>query len=59
LEKYDLNLKTVCQWNVKYFYDCRKNGTGGPTYEMRWATPEEFMEFKIMPKMLLGILSNN
>ncbi|KAI4462116.1 diacylglycerol lipase -related [Holotrichia oblita] len=37
----------------------RKAGTGGPSFEMRWATAEDFMEFKIMPKMLLDHLPEN
>lgn len=37
----------------------RKTGTGGPTYEMRWATAEEFMEIKVEPRMLLDHLPEN
>ncbi|XP_049776823.1 diacylglycerol lipase-beta-like [Schistocerca cancellata] len=37
----------------------RKNGTGGPDYEMRWAIAEEFTEFRIMPRMLLDHLPEN
>lgn len=37
----------------------RKAGTGGPTYEMRWATAEDFMELKVMPRMLLDHLPEN
>ncbi|GJQ76054.1 hypothetical protein Trydic_g18105 [Trypoxylus dichotomus] len=37
----------------------RKAGTGGPSFEMRWATAEDFMEFKIMPKMLVDHLPEN
>lgn len=37
----------------------RKTKTGGPTYEMRWATPDEFTEFRIMPRMLLDHLPDN
>jgi sn1-specific diacylglycerol lipase len=33
--------------------------TGGPTYEMRWCQPEEFQEFKVMPRMLLDHLPDN
>lgn len=40
---------------MKYnnIYLFRKTKTGGPTYEMRWASPDEFTEFRIMPRMLL------
>ncbi|XP_059622372.1 diacylglycerol lipase-beta-like isoform X2 [Phlebotomus argentipes] len=31
----------------------KKSNSGGPTFEMRWATPEDFMELKIMPRMFL------
>ncbi|CAG9760140.1 unnamed protein product [Ceutorhynchus assimilis] len=37
----------------------RKSGTGGPDYEMRWATAEDFMELKVMPRMLLDHLPDN
>lgn len=37
----------------------RKAGTGGPNYEMRWATSEDFMELKVMPRMLLDHLPEN
>ncbi|CAH0555976.1 unnamed protein product [Brassicogethes aeneus] len=37
----------------------RKAGTGGPSYEMRWATAEDFMEVKAMPRMLLDHLPEN
>ncbi|EFA10154.1 diacylglycerol lipase-beta [Tribolium castaneum] len=37
----------------------RKAGTGGPSYEMRWATAEDFMELKVMPRMLLDHLPEN
>ena len=37
----------------------KKTKTGGPTYEMRWATPEDFTELKVMPKMLLDHLPDN
>lgn len=37
----------------------RKAGTGGPTFEMRWATAEDFMELKVMPRMLLDHLPEN
>ncbi|XP_025832678.1 sn1-specific diacylglycerol lipase beta [Agrilus planipennis] len=37
----------------------RKNGTGGPSYEMRWATAEDFMELKVMPRMLYDHLPHN
>lgn len=40
-----------------YFF--RKTKTGGPTYELRWASPEEFMEFRIMPRMLLDHFPDN
>lgn len=38
---------------------CRKAGTGGPSYEMRWATAEDFTELKVMPRMLLDHLPEN
>lgn len=37
----------------------RKAGTGGPSYEMRWATAEDFTELKVMPRMLLDHLPEN
>lgn len=37
----------------------RKTNTGGPTFEMRWATAEDFMELKVMPRMLLDHLPDN
>ncbi|XP_066995653.2 diacylglycerol lipase-beta isoform X2 [Anabrus simplex] len=37
----------------------RKAGTGGPSYEMRWAVAEEFTEFRVMPRMLLDHLPEN
>lgn len=37
----------------------RKAGTGGPSFEMRWAVAEDFMELKIMPRMLLDHLPEN
>lgn len=37
----------------------RKTKTGGPTYEMRWCQPEEFQEFKVMPRMVLDHLPDN
>ncbi|XP_050310240.1 diacylglycerol lipase-beta-like [Anthonomus grandis grandis] len=37
----------------------RKSGTGGPDYEMRWATAEDFVELKVMPRMLLDHLPDN
>ncbi|XP_060529277.1 diacylglycerol lipase-beta-like [Cylas formicarius] len=37
----------------------RKAGTGGPDFEMRWAKAEDFMELKVMPKMLLDHLPDN
>lgn len=37
----------------------RKSGTGGPSFEMRWACPEDFMEVKVMPRMLLDHLPEN
>ncbi|XP_076251583.1 diacylglycerol lipase-beta-like [Rhynchophorus ferrugineus] len=37
----------------------RKSGTGGPDYEMRWAVAEDFMELKVMPRMLLDHLPDN
>lgn len=38
---------------------CRKSGSGGPGYEMRWAPAEDFMELKVMPRMLLDHLPDN
>lgn len=43
----------------KIIFKFRKTNTGGPTYEMRWATAEEFSEFKVMPRMLLDHLPDN
>lgn len=40
-------------------YIFRKNGTGGPSFEMRWAQAEDFMELKVMPRMLLDHLPDN
>lgn len=37
----------------------RKTKTGGPTFEMRWASAEEFQEFKVMPRMVLDHLPDN
>ncbi|XP_039446380.1 diacylglycerol lipase-beta-like isoform X1 [Culex pipiens pallens] len=37
----------------------KKTNTGGPTFEMRWATAEDFMELKVMPRMLLDHLPDN
>lgn len=43
-----------------YSWDyCRKSGSGGPGYEMRWAPAEDFMELKVMPRMLLDHLPDN
>ncbi|XP_017777073.1 PREDICTED: sn1-specific diacylglycerol lipase beta-like [Nicrophorus vespilloides] len=37
----------------------KKAGTGGPSYEMRWATAEDFMDLKVMPRMILDHLPEN
>uniref|UniRef100_A0A336MWK3 sn-1-specific diacylglycerol lipase n=2 Tax=Culicoides sonorensis TaxID=179676 RepID=A0A336MWK3_CULSO len=37
----------------------KKTNTGGPTFEMRWATPEDFTDLKVMPRMLLDHMPNN
>lgn len=37
----------------------RKTGTGGPTFEMKWAVPEDFTEIKVEPRMLLDHLPEN
>lgn len=37
----------------------KKTKTGGCTYEMRWAVPDDFSEFKVMPRMLLDHLPDN
>lgn len=37
----------------------RKSTNGGRTYEMRWASPEDFMELKVMPRMLLDHFPDN
>lgn len=37
----------------------RKLGTGGPSFEMRWATAEEFTELKVEPRMILDHLPEN
>lgn len=44
------------QFTQIYF---RKSHTGGPTFEMRWATAEDFMELKVMPRMFLDHLPEN
>lgn len=45
----------VCIKNISR----RKNGKGGPDFEMRWATAEDFMELKVMPRMLVDHLPDN
>ncbi|XP_073943872.1 diacylglycerol lipase-beta-like isoform X3 [Choristoneura fumiferana] len=37
----------------------RKVRTQEPTYELRWACPEDFMELQVMPRMLLDHLPEN
>ncbi|KAL7022366.1 hypothetical protein ACKWTF_012212 [Chironomus riparius] len=37
----------------------KKTKTGGPTYEMKWCQPEEFQEFRVMPRMVLDHLPDN
>lgn len=37
----------------------RKAGTGGPSFEMRWAQAEDFMEVRMMPRMLLDHFPEN
>ncbi|XP_023948340.1 diacylglycerol lipase-beta isoform X2 [Bicyclus anynana] len=37
----------------------KKVRTQEPTYEMRWACPEDFMELQVMPRMLLDHLPEN
>jgi len=37
----------------------KKAGTGGPSFEMRWATAEDFMDLKVMPRMVLDHLPEN
>ncbi|KAH9643340.1 hypothetical protein HF086_008827 [Spodoptera exigua] len=49
IEKYDVIN------NSRY----RKVRTTEPTYEMRWACPEDFMELQVMPRMLLDHLPEN
>lgn len=50
----------ICHsFNMFSLLICRKMKTGGPTYEMRWCQPEEFQEFKVMPRMLLDHLPDN
>lgn len=49
-----------CQSNKHNFISFhRKAGRGGPTYEMRWATAEDFTDLKIEPMMLLDHLPEN
>lgn len=42
-------------------YIFRKSGTDSNeyNYEMRWATPEDFKELRVMPRMLLDHLPEN
>lgn len=44
---------------IKFDLNFRKSNTGGPTYEMRWATAEDFSELKVMPRMLLDHFPDN
>lgn len=37
----------------------RKSQTGGPTFEMRWASPEDFTELQVMPRMFLDHFPDN
>ncbi|XP_066139540.1 diacylglycerol lipase-beta-like [Euwallacea fornicatus] len=37
----------------------KKSSSSGPGYEMRWAIAEDFMELKVMPRMLLDHLPDN
>lgn len=50
-------------YNISYItfiiFNFRKSTSGGATYEMRWAAPEDFMELKVMPRMLLDHLPDN
>lgn len=48
----------MCYFN-RFFQFPRKSNTGGPTYEMRWATAEDFSELKVMPRMLLDHFPDN
>lgn len=48
-----------CKYLIYYLDYCRKSGNGGPGYEMRWAPAEDFMELKVMPRMLLDHLPDN
>lgn len=56
-EKYAFNHYKIIF--LHFFYYFRKAGTGGPTFEMRWATAEDFMELKVMPRMILDHLPEN
>lgn len=46
---------------ILYTYFFRKSGTNSNeyNYEMRWATPEDFKELRVMPRMLLDHLPEN
>lgn len=57
-DKYDNFLLHVNDMIYSWDY-CRKSGSGGPGYEMRWAPAEDFMELKVMPRMLLDHLPDN
>lgn len=37
----------------------RKSTNAAKVFEMRWATPEEFTEMKVMPRMLLDHFPDN
>lgn len=41
------------------YYVYRKVRIQEPTFEMRWACPEDFMELQVMPRMLLDHLPEN
>lgn len=36
-----------------------EKGSLGPNYEMRWASPEDFLELKVMPRMILDHFPQN
>lgn len=41
------------------FVCARKSTNASRAYEMRWASPEDFSELKVMPRMLLDHLPDN
>lgn len=44
---------------MPHYSHARKSTNASRTYEMRWASPEDFTELKVMPRMLLDHLPDN